>query len=206
VAVAAKSCSFNLPQMSREKRAHLYILKAMSSSTNMPFAHRVTAAGDNNVSVGTVGWSPVKSLWFVGMATSALVGGIATFTWPAFALFVASTALVLLFGHSLGSHRKLIHNSFQCPRWLEYGLVYLGVQVGLCGPLCLLRQHELRDFAQRLPLCHDYLRHGGGTWRDAWCQLNCDLHLAQPPKIHIEPRIADDFMFRRSKKRGCCSA
>ena len=73
---------------------------------------------------------------------------------------VVSTAIVLLFGHSLGSHRKLIHDSFQCPRWLEYVLVYLGVQVGLAGPIGLLRQHELRDYAQRLPECHDYLRHG----------------------------------------------
>ena len=90
-----------------------------------------------------------------------------------------STAIVLLFGHSLGSHRKLIHDSFQCPRWLEYVLVYLGVQVGLAGPLGLLRQHELRDYAQRLPVCHDYLRHGRSFWIDAWWQLVCELRLAR---------------------------
>jgi hypothetical protein len=39
---------------------------------------------------------------------------------------VISTAVVLLFGHSLGGHRKLVHNSFQCPKWLEYSLAYLG--------------------------------------------------------------------------------
>ena len=70
----------------------------------------------------------------------------------AFALFVVTTGIVLLLGHSLGSHRKLIHDSFQCPSWLEYALVYCGVQVGLAGPLGLLRQHELRDYAQRLPV------------------------------------------------------
>jgi hypothetical protein len=51
---------------------------------------------------------------------------------------------------------------------LEYALVYLGVQVGLAGPIGLLRQHALRDFAQRLPRCHKYLRHGSSPWRDAW--------------------------------------
>jgi fatty-acid desaturase len=162
--------------------------------------HRVVAPRDDSVSIGSVRWAPVKSLWFLSMATAAIVGGIATFSWPAFALFAGSTAFVLLFGHSLGSHRKLIHNSFQCPRWLEYVLVYLGVQVGLCGPMGLLRQHELRDFAQRLPHCHDYLRHGSGAWRDAWWQLHCELQLEHPPSIHIEPRIADDFMLRWFEK------
>lgn len=45
-------------------------------------------------------------------------------------MFVVLTGTVLLFGHSLGSHRKLIHDSFACPQWLEYTLVYAGVQVG----------------------------------------------------------------------------
>ena len=86
------------------------------------------------------------------MATGAYVGGVATFSLRALSrFFVISTAVVLLFGHSLGSHRKLVHDSFQCPKWLEYALVYFGVQVGLAGPIGLLRQHELRDFAQRLP-------------------------------------------------------
>jgi fatty-acid desaturase len=158
--------------------------------------HRVSVTDDGNVSCGEVRWSPVKSLWFLSMAFAAVVGGIATFTWQAFALFVISTLLVLLLGHSLGSHRKLIHNSFQCPRWLEYTLVYCGLQVGLAGPLGLLRQHELRDFAQRLPTCHDYLRHGSNPWRDAWWQLNCELHLITEPHIEIESRIADDPVLR----------
>ncbi|HEX4300991.1 MAG TPA: fatty acid desaturase, partial [Gammaproteobacteria bacterium] len=113
----------------------------------------------------------------------------------AFALFLVSTAWVLLFGHSLGSHRKLIHDSFQCPKPLEYFLVYCGVQVGLAGPLGLLRQHELRDYAQRLPACHDYLRHGRSPWLDAWWQLNCALHLDHAPTIRIEPHIAEDRFY-----------
>jgi stearoyl-CoA desaturase (delta-9 desaturase) len=126
------------------------------------------------------------------MAAAALLGGCFFFRWDALALFVASTAFVLLFGHSLGSHRQLIHHSFQCPRWLRCALVYCGVLVGLAGPLGILRQHELRDFAQRLPTCHDYLRHGRGFWADAWWQLHCELHLSHPPHIQLEPLIADD--------------
>jgi stearoyl-CoA desaturase (delta-9 desaturase) len=158
--------------------------------------HRVQNADPAGVIRGTVRYAPLKSLWFSGMAGTALLGGFATFTWTAFALFLAATGFVLLFGHSLGSHRKLIHNSFACPQWLEYALVYLGVLVGLSGPLGLLRQHELRDYAQRLPACHPYLRHGTGFWRDAWWQLFCRLELDHPPHIAIEPRIAHDRFYR----------
>ncbi|NRR33530.1 acyl-CoA desaturase [Oxalobacteraceae bacterium] len=158
--------------------------------------HRARCADNHSVVDGVVRYAPAKSLWFIAMASAAVVGGAATFSAGAFALFVGLTATVLLLGHSLGSHRKLIHNSYQCPRWLEYLLVYLGVQVGLAGPLGLLRQHELRDYAQRLPDCHDYLRHGKSFWTDAWWQLNCELHLISPPHIDIEARIADDRFYR----------
>jgi stearoyl-CoA desaturase (delta-9 desaturase) len=129
------------------------------------------------------------------MAGGAVVGGSLTASVPAVTLFVVSTAVVLLFGHSLGSHRKLVHDSFQCPRWLEYLLVYLGVQVGLAGPIGLLRQHELRDYAQRLPVCHDYLRHGRSFWVDAWWQLACELRLTREPRLRVEPRVAGDRFY-----------
>src|SRR3569833_516537 len=117
---------------------------------------RVTMAHPHSVLHGRVRYAPVKSLWLLGMSSGAVIGGPLMFSWSAFALFLVSTATVLLLGHSLGSHRKLIHQSFQCPTWMEYLFVYLGVQVGLAGPIGLLHQHDLRDFAQRLPHCHDY--------------------------------------------------
>jgi fatty-acid desaturase len=158
--------------------------------------HRLRCGGVDSVVRGSVCYAPLKSLWFNGMACASLIGGLSTVTWAALIVFVVSTATVLLLGHSLGSHRKLIHDSFQCPKWLEYILVYFGVQVGLAGPLGLLRQHELRDYAQRLPDCHDYLRHGRSFLVDAWWQLNCDLRLAHPPALHLEARIGDDRFYR----------
>lgn len=158
--------------------------------------HRIRHRDIADVCEGTVRFSWSKGIWFLGMAMAAMVGGAMTVSAGAVALYVASTAIVLLFGHSLGSHRKLIHDSFQCPRWLEYTLVYCGVQVGLAGPLGLMRQHELRDYAQRLPVCHDYLRHGRPLWIDAWWQLVCDLRLAREPVLDIEPRVATDRFYR----------
>lgn len=158
--------------------------------------HRARAAHDNDVVLGEVRYAPLKSLWISGMLLAAVIGGALTISAPAVLLFVVSTIIVLLFGHSLGHHRRLIHASYECPRWLEYLFVCLGVQVGLAGPLGLLRQHELRDFAQRHPHCHDYLRHGGGMLRDAWWQLHCDLHLLHAPHIEIEPAIAGSRFYQ----------
>jgi fatty-acid desaturase len=158
--------------------------------------HRVRHRDVSETRDGEVVFSWAKGAWFLGMAGAALVGGALTVSAGTVALYVVGTAIVLLFGHSLGSHRKLIHDSFQCPRWLEYTLVYLGVQVGLAGPLGLMRQHELRDYAQRLPECHDYLRHGRPFWVDAWWQLVCELRLFNEPRIAIEPRVADDRFYR----------
>ncbi|MCH8619884.1 acyl-CoA desaturase [Undibacterium sp. TS12] len=162
--------------------------------------HRINAKDVLSVQAGEIRYAPAKSLWFIGMSAAAVIGGLLNYSHGAFVLFLLSTATVLLFGHSLGSHRKLIHDSFACPVWLEYLLVYLGVQVGLAGPIGLLRQHELRDYAQRMPDCHDYLRHGSSFWVDAWWQLNCELHLQDPPQIHIEARIADDRFYQFLEK------
>ena len=171
---------------------------AMSQSTHATPRprHRARAASDDDVLIGDVRYSPAKSVWLTTMVVATLIGGGATATPAALLLFVITTATVLLFGHSLGNHRKLIHNSYRCPRWLEYLFVYLGTQVGLAGPLGLMRQHELRDFAQRHPNCHPYLRHGGGMLTDAWWQLHCELVLANPPDIAIEADVASDRFYR----------
>lgn len=158
--------------------------------------HRVLAPDPLLPLCGEVRFAPAKAFWFFGMAGAAVVGGSLTFSWSAVILFAGSTALVLLFGHSLGSHRKLIHNSFGCPKWLEYALVYLGVQVGLAGPIGLLKQHDLRDYAQRLPECHDYLRHGQSFWRDGWWQLACELRVTTPIVFRLETSIAADPFYR----------
>lgn len=164
-------------------------------------SHRVQSLAEQsasvrNVSEGRVIWEPVRSLWFSAMALGAVVGGALTFSWSAFLLFLGSTATVLLLGHSVGMHRKLIHDSFQCPKWLEYLLVYCGVQVGLSGPIGLVRTHDLRDYAQRLPDCHDFLAHRQSFLVDAWWQLHCELRLDHPPMIEIEAQIAHDPFYR----------
>ena len=104
-------------------------------------------------------WDARRSLWNGFMLGGALIAGPVTFSWSAFAIFLALSAVTLCAGHSVGFHRRLIHRSFDCPLWLERVLVWAGTLVGMSGPLWMIRTHDLRDWAQRQPACHDYLSH-----------------------------------------------
>jgi stearoyl-CoA desaturase (delta-9 desaturase) len=130
------------------------------------------------------------------MTLIALLAGPLVFSWSAFAVFLVFSAATLCAGHSVGMHRRLIHGSFACPLWLEYLMVYLGVLVGMAGPIGMIRQHDLRDWAQRQRHCHDYLCHRRSFWLDGFWQLHCELVLARPPQFKLEPRLADDRLYR----------
>jgi stearoyl-CoA desaturase (delta-9 desaturase) len=158
-------------------------------------SERIIADTSTSAVQGRVRWAPIKSLWIGSMTLVALIGGPLLFNWSAFGVFVVLSAVTLCSGHSVGMHRRLIHNSFECPRWLEYLMVYSGVLVGMAGPFGLMRQHDMRDWAQRQPDCHDFLKHGRGILLDGFWQLHCDLELARPPRFQPEPRIADDRVY-----------
>jgi stearoyl-CoA desaturase (delta-9 desaturase) len=106
-------------------------------------------------------------------------------------LFLATSAVTLCLGHSIGLHRLLIHRSFAAPRAVEFTLVYLGTLVGMAGPLGMVRLHDTRDWAQRQPACHDLHAHRAGYWRDAWWQMHCRLELAHPPLFAPEPGLTE---------------
>ena len=145
---------------------------------------------------GVVRWSPVRSLWNGSMMIGALVLGPIFFTWGGLAAFLVLTAVVLCAGHSVGYHRRLIHRSFKCPKGVERTLVWFGAAVGMGGPLWTIRIHDLRDWAQRQPDCHDFLKHGRGVLGDGWWNLHCRLELDSPPAFDPGPEIADDRFYR----------
>jgi stearoyl-CoA desaturase (delta-9 desaturase) len=145
---------------------------------------------------GSVHWRPVKSLWISAMTFTALIAGPMFFSWGALALFFVTTAVTVCLGHSLGMHRRLIHRAFQCPLWLERLFVYLGTLVGMAGPYGMIRQHEIRDWAQRKPICHAYLAHRAAMLRDGYWQLHCELRLAHPPRLVMERRIVEDRFYQ----------
>ena len=157
---------------------------------------RVNSNNPNSACHGRVVWSPVKSCWFLSNLFIALFIAPFYLNVQSFAVFTLLTAITLCFGHSLGMHRLLIHRSYECPLWMEYLFVYAGVLVGMAGPIGMLKQHDLRDWAQRQAKCHDYLLHGSSIVKDAWWQLNCDLKLQDPPIFNIEPRVSNSYFYR----------
>jgi stearoyl-CoA desaturase (delta-9 desaturase) len=161
----------------------------------VPGSERIVTGTNCDPTEGRVRWAPAKSLWIGSMSLTALILGPVYFTWGAFALFIATCAITLCAGHSVGMHRRLIHNSFACPRWLENVCVYLGVLVGMAGPIGMIRLHDMRDWAQRQRACHDYFAHRAGFWRDGWHQLHCRLDLIHPPEFRLEPRLAHDRVY-----------
>ncbi len=159
-----------------------------------PRIDRPANAGDANR--GTVSLDPSKLIWVGSMFFIGTVGSALTYSLGALALFLSTTAVTLCFGHSLGMHRRFIHRSFNCPRWLEYLLVHFGVLVGLAGPFGMLRTHDLRDWAQRQSACHSYFAHREAWYRDLCWQLVCSIRLTDAPSIEIEPAIANDPVHR----------
>lgn len=170
----------------------------MNALSRLPEAlvhHRVRPSGAGGVSIGRVRYAPGRSFWYLGMAAGGLAGAahFPSLTGP---LVAIALALAFQLAHSLGLHRRLAHRSFDCPKALEYALVYLAVLRGTGGPLAWLRDHELRDYAERLPDCHPYLRHGVGARQDAWWQLHGRLELRDPPFVRIESVVANDLFYR----------
>jgi fatty-acid desaturase len=156
---------------------------------------RVNSERPESAFEGEVIWSPLKSIWFLSNLFAALCIAPFVFSFSALIVFISLTAVTLCFGHSLGMHRLLIHRSYECPKWMEYLFVYLGVLVGMAGPIGMMMQHDLRDWAQRQKKCHDFLLHGSKIIKDGWWQLNCDLNLKYPPEFTIEDEVSKNRFY-----------
>ena len=94
-------------------------------------------------------------------------------------------------------HRRLIHRAYDCPLWLERLFVYLGTLVGMAGPYGMIRQHDIRDWAQRKPRCHPYLAHRSSL--AARRLLAAALRAACSrirPQLVMERRVAEDRFYR----------
>ncbi len=110
--------------------------------------------------------------------------------------FIVLTYTTLLLGHSVGMHRRLIHRSYDCVTWLDGTLVYLGVLVGMTGPLSIIRVHDIRDWAQRESDCHDFFSHRRSLFVDALWQLNCYFSFDHPPSFNLEDQTSRNLWFR----------
>jgi fatty-acid desaturase len=169
---------------------------ALTRSQSSLRSPRMVEPPSTNAVEGHIRWRPAKSLWISTMTLVALVGGPLFFSWGAVLLFLVTTAITICLGHSLGMHRRLIHRSYDLPLWLERLFVYLGTLVGMAGPFGMIRQHDIRDWAQRKQDCHPFLAHRSAIWRDGFWQLHCDLSLDHPPELVLERQIENDRFYQ----------
>lgn len=145
---------------------------------------------------GRVRWDTGRSLWNGSMLVAALILGPMYFSWSALAVFFVLCFFTLCCGHSVGFHRRMIHRSYKCPKWLERIMIYLGTAVGMGGPLWTIRTHDMRDWAQRTPDCHAFFVHDAGPLKDAWWYLHSRMELENPPKFDPGPEFGDDKFYR----------
>ena len=149
---------------------------------------------------GTVYWKWNKSLWYTASVLAMLVLAPLTISPGAVIICFILTVTTLCLGHTLGMHRRLIHESYACPAWLEYVFVYLGVLVGIAGPFRIIYLHDIRDWSQRFPACHPFFIHTNAGWKDFYQQMHCDIRLAHPPRFEIEERVKRDRFYALLEK------
>lgn len=141
-----------------------------------------------------------KTCWNMGVILLAIILAPVTYKHSALLLLVVLTYFSLLFGHSVGMHRFMIHRTFSMPQWLEYVLVYIGVLVGMGGPYSIIKIHDIRDWAQRQPHCHDFFSHRRNYFIDLWWQLTSKFVFKKPPMIQIEAKFSEDRFYQFLEK------
>lgn len=171
------------------------LVRAQINTQNYDNPRMVSVAGCNAWE-GRVRWSGSKSIWLSLMTATGVMGIATTSSFENVAVFLVTTAITLCLGHSLGMHRRFIHNSYACPKWLEYVFVYCGVLVGLAGPFGMMYTHDMRDWAQRQKRCHPYFGHQSGFLKDGWWQLHCEIILNHPPEFLPEAEVANNRFYR----------
>ncbi|QTD57676.1 acyl-CoA desaturase [Parasphingorhabdus cellanae] len=136
-----------------------------------------------------------KLVWNGSMLVFAIIFAIPYFTFSALLMFFCLTYATLLLGHSVGMHRMLIHRTFICSKPVERFLIYIGTLVGVAGPHGILRVHDIRDWAQRQPRCHDFFSHRRSLLKDLRWQLFYRFEFEKPPEFFIEANVASDRFY-----------
>ena len=153
--------------------------------------YRLNAAGASATD-GKVRLAPIKIIWTGGMIIAFFVLAPSNTNLPAVLTGFALTYITLLFGHSVGLHRMMIHRSFKAKPWLRNSLIYLGTLVGIGGPSAVINTHDVRDWAQRAETCHDFFAHRRGYLRDLSWQLFYQFKFKAPPEVKIEPELQNN--------------
>lgn len=164
--------------------------------TKLAATDRVFPGDDTSAVDGDIKRSLSKTIWLLSHGFGGVIALIFFPRLDALLVFLTLTAITICAGHSVGMHRLLIHRSFEAARPVEYLLVWLGVLVGMAGPMGMIKAHDMRDWHQRQSVCPPHPSHAAGFWRDARWQLCCTFQLHAPPKFVIESQVAKDLIYK----------
>ncbi len=119
-----------------------------------------------------------------------------TFSWSAFAVFVALQWVTAALGITLGYHRLLTHRSFQAPKWLEYGLTLCGSLALQNGPIKWVATHRVHHaYTDRLQDPHSPTR--GFWWAHVFWLFAYDEMLDEPARYQrFVPELFRDPVHR----------
>jgi stearoyl-CoA desaturase (delta-9 desaturase) len=59
----------------------------------------------------------------------------------------------------------------------------------------MIKTHDMRDWAQRQPECHDYFGHKQPMWKDFCWQLFYDIRLNNSPTFNIETKVIESRVY-----------
>lgn len=161
--------------------------------------HRIKSERTDFLS-GKIVFDYPKAFWNLGIILLAICLAPLFYSTEALVLFITTTYLSLLIGHSVGMHRMMIHKTFIVPKWLERLLIYIGALVGMSGPYGIIKIHDVRDWAQRQNECHDFFSHRSNYLKDIFWQLSCKFEFDSPPKIRIENELWNDWFYQFLEK------
>lgn len=72
-----------------------------------------------------------RIIWNGGLMLMAIATVPFHTSWDSVLMFFILTYFTLLFGHSIGMHRMMVHRTFKTSRWIYRILVYIGALVGM---------------------------------------------------------------------------
>ncbi len=147
-----------------------------------------------NAVTGDMRWDPAMSIWNSTMLVAAVVLGPITLTPAAVLVGLGLGGITLMAGLSVGLHRLLAHEAFECGPPTRRFLAWLGVLVGLGGPIGMVRSHHLSDWAQHRAQAHPFFTHGRWTLTHLIWRMHGRIALAQPPSFDLDMLERDRFL------------
>ena len=140
-------------------------------------------------------FAPTKTAWLYAMLIPAVVWGPASAGPLEVAVAVVLTGVTVVFGHTIGLHRGVIHRAFRTSTAMRRAFAVVFALTGLGGPRAWMILHAVRDHHQSRADAPAIWRYDHGPMIDAWWTLHCAPVAVDPIAVGVRPEdLADGFL------------